>query len=104
MRTQRDIDSFTLAFHRQAIARLRRDRSLLDRAVATLDRWRAQRGATNSDPYFEEWRTLLEQGVDVLEGSVCTDSDHAAALRNVSPLGFALSPHERAALHRLAKA
>lgn len=104
MPNQQDIDRFTLAFHRRAVARLRNDEVLLEKARATLDRWRAQRGTTASDPYFEQWRKLLDQGPDAIERQVCADSDSAAALRSVSPLGFVLSASERAALHRQVKA
>lgn len=104
MPNQQDIDRFTLAFHRRAVARLRNDEVLLEKARATLDRWRAQRGTTASDPYFEQWRKLLDEGPDAIERQVCADSDSAAALRSVSPLGFVLSASERAALHRQVKA
>ena len=103
MRNQQAIDQFTLAFHERAVARLRDNSELLDKARDTLERWRAQRGVTASDPYFEQWRALLDQGPDAVERSVCTDTDAAAALRSVSPLGFVLSPEERMALHRLAQ-
>jgi hypothetical protein len=103
MRNQRAIDQFTLAFHERAVARLRENSELLGRARATLDRWRAQRGVTASDQYFERWQDLLGKGPDAVEQSVCTDTDAAAALRSVSPLGFVLSPQERMELHRLAE-
>jgi hypothetical protein len=104
MPSQQDIDRFTLAFHRRAVARLRKDKGLLEKARATLGRWRAQRGTTASDPYFEQWRKLLDEGPDAIELQVCADSDSAAALRSVSPLGFVLSATERAALRRQLKA
>lgn len=104
MRDQRAIDKFTLAFHRRAVARLRQNSELLGKARETLGRWKSQRGATASDPYFEQWRSLLDQGPDAVEQSVCVETDAAAALRSVSPLGFVLSPQERMALHRLAEA
>ena len=100
MRNQQNIDRFTLAFHERAVARLRENGELLCRARDMIDRWRAQRGATASDPYFDKWRVLLDQGPDAIERSVCVDSDQAATLRGVSPLGFVLSPGERHALHK----
>lgn len=100
MPTQQQIDGFTLAFHRQAIARLRMDATLLDRAHKTLGRWREQRGATRSDAYLDEWERLLDQGVDAIERSVCREAPDAATLRNASPLGFVLSPDERNAVRR----
>lgn len=103
MRNQQAIDRFTLAFHERAVARLRENGELLGKARETLERWQAQRGATASDPYFDQWRALLDQGPEAVERSVCADTDAAAALRSVSPLGFVLSPEERMALHRLAQ-
>lgn len=104
MRNQRDVDRFTLAFHEKAVARLRQDAQLLCKARDTLDRWKAQRGVTASDPYFDQWRVLLDQGPDAVEQRVCVDTDAAATLRNVSPLGFVLSPEERRVLHSLGRA
>ena len=104
MRSQHDIDQFTLEFHKRALVRLREDIHLLDQARETLSRWSAQRGATASDPYFEAWRALLDQGPDAIEREVCADTDAAATLRNVSPLGFLLSAKERMAVHRIARA
>ena len=104
MRNQQDIDRFTLAFHERAVARLREKAGLLSQARDTLDRWRAQRGATASDLYFDQWRALLDEGPDAIERSVCVDTEAAATLRSVSPLGFVLSPEERHAMHRLARA
>lgn len=104
MRNQQDIDRFTLAFHERAVTRLREDSELLCKARDTLDRWRAQRGTTASDPYFDKWRALLDQGPDAVERSVCAETDEAATLRSMSPLGFVLSPEERHALHRFARA
>jgi len=104
MRDQRAIDQFTLEFHKRAVVRLRENGELLGKARETLARWKVQRGATASDPYFARWRDLLDQGLDAIEQNVCADTDAAAALRSVSPLGFVLSPQERMALHRLAEA
>jgi hypothetical protein len=98
MPSQSEIDRFTLAFHQRAVARLRADPALLVRAKATLARWRKQRGHTASDSYFDEWHRLLENGPDAVERAACADSDTAAALRSVSPLGFVLSPAERVEL------
>jgi hypothetical protein len=98
MPTQQQIDRFTLAFHQQAVARLRADGNLLERARQTLERWRQQRGKTRSDAYLDRWTELLDGGVDVVEDEVCKDDEVAATLRNASPLGFVLSPAERDAL------
>lgn len=103
MPSQQQIDRFTLAFHQEALARLRSNQHLLSQALDTLARWHAQRGHTASEPYFAVWRKLLQQGPDAVQSVVCQNSDYAAAMRNVSPLGFVLSPSERAALRQAAK-
>ena len=102
MRNQQDTDRFTLAFHKRAVARLRENGELLERARSTLDRWRVQRGPTACDPYFDQWRALLGEGAHAIERDVCVDTDGAAMLRNMSPLGFVLSPEERMVLLRQA--
>ncbi len=104
MPSQQALDHFTLVFHQRAVALLKEDVRLIGQARATLDRWRQQRGATASDAYFEEWRHLLDQGPDAVERGVCADTDHAAALRNVSPLGFVLPAAERSVLRQTSKA
>lgn len=103
MPNQTHIDNFTLAFHRQAVARLRTQSHLLVKAQDTVRRWRMQRGRTASDPYLDTWDALLAAGPDAIEREVCVDRPQAATLRNVSPLGFVLSAGERMALHRAAK-
>ena len=48
-----------------------------------------------SDPYMREWQALLHADLSQLQTRVCADDDHAATLRNASPLGFVLTPAER---------
>lgn len=98
MPSQTQLNAFTRDFHRAAIRRLAVKPELVERALHTLQRWQDQRGATASDPYLEEWRLLLGGDLDVLQDRVCADDDLAATLRNVSPLGFVLTPAERQAL------
>jgi hypothetical protein len=87
MNRQRQIELFSLSLHRLAISRMR--------AASTLERWRQQAGPTRSDPYFDRWRELLAKGADAIAAATCTDSDAAAALRSVSPLGGLVTPAER---------
>jgi len=98
MSSQQQIDAFTQAFHRTAIKRLAVAPALVARALQTLQRWQEQRGPSASDPYMQEWRMLLAGDLIELEQRVCADDDHAATLRNTSPLGFVLTPAERNAL------
>ncbi len=98
MPTQNQINAFTQAFHRAAIARLASQPELVSRALQTLQRWHLQRGPSASDPYLHEWQVLLRGDLAVLRDRVCADSDAAATLRNASPLGFVLTPSERQTL------
>ena len=95
MPSQQQINAFTQAFHRAAITRLDEQPALVERALQTIARWQAQRGPNASDPYMHEWQVLLKGDLTLLQARVCADDDHAATLRNTSPLGFALTPAER---------
>jgi hypothetical protein len=98
MPSPQQLNAFTKAFHRVAISRLAAEPELVNRALLTLDRWHAQRGPSASDLYLREWRALLEGDLAALQARVCADDDAAETLRNVSPLGFVLTPTERQTL------
>ena len=98
MPSPQQLDAFTHAFHQVAISRLAQEPALVDRALKTLQRWHAQRGPSASDPDLQEWADLLRGDLGELQARVCAPGDRAATLRNVSPLGFVLSPVERLAL------
>ena len=98
MPSQQQINAFTQAFHLTAIERLAAEPELIERALQTLLRWQHQRGPSASDPYMREWQRLLRSSLGELQNRVCADGDEAATLRNVSPLGFVLTPAERQAL------
>ena len=98
MPSQQQIHAFTRAFHRAAIERLASQPALVERALQTIERWQTQRGCSASDPYMHEWRVLLKGDLSLLQTRVCAGDDHAATLRNTSPLGFVLTPAERHAL------
>ena len=98
MPSQQQIHAFTQAFHRAAFERLAVQPTLVERALQTILRWQAQRGFSASDPYMREWQDLLRGDLSQLQRRVCADDDHAATLRNTSPLGFVLTPAERHAL------
>ena len=103
MNRQQQIDYFLASAHRLAIDRLRADPSAVERVRAQLSRWRAVSGTTRSDPYWDEWATLLDEGVDALERVVCADDSHAEVLRSVSPMSVLLTQRERAQLLREAR-
>ena len=98
MPSQQQIHAFTQAFHQVALQRLRVKPVLIERALQTIARWQTQRSPSVSDPYMKEWQDLLKGDLRLLQTRVCADDDHAATLRNASPLGFVLTPAERHAL------
>ena len=100
MPTQRQIERFTLAFHREALKRLRAEPQLRAQAVAVLDRWEAQGATQHAKVYRDRWRALLSANLAVLEAAVCAETDDAATLRSMSPLGFILAQEERLRLRQ----
>lgn len=97
------IDDFSVAAHRLAVARLREQPARLNEAREVLRRWRRQAGGpSHCEPYWDEWDTLLQQGVEAVEETVCATTDHAATLRSVSPLGRFVTVPERNQLLRQA--
>ena len=98
MPTQVQINAFSQVFHQVAIVRLAAQPALVERALHTISRWQAQRGLRASDPYLCEWQTLLGGDLTELQRLICADDDHAATLRNASPLGFVMNPAEQHAL------
>jgi hypothetical protein len=95
MPTQQQIERFTLAFHRVALQRLRGEPELWRQALAVLDRWEATSPSPSGRRYRDLWRQLLTGDLGWLEAAVCVDSEEAATLRGVSPLGFLLGESER---------
>lgn len=101
MNAQDRINAFTLAAHRVAVDRLRAHPARVAEALHVLERWRVQAGGpSHSDRYWDEWEQLLRLGVEAVEQAVCIDTDHAATLRSVSPLGRFLAAEERFRLLR----
>jgi hypothetical protein len=96
MERQAQINVFSLAAHRLAVTRLREQPDRVSEALEVLKRWRELvDGPTHCSPYWDEWVSLLAQGVDAVELAVCDASDHADVLRSVSPLGRFITAAER---------
>lgn len=98
MNRQQQIEHFLRHAHRLAFDRLRAQPERISEVSEVLKRWRLQSGPTRSDPYLDEWSGLLQQGVDAIERVAGADTDHAAALRSVSPLSTLISQQERRAM------
>jgi hypothetical protein len=103
MNRQQQIDDFLLSAHQLALTRLRAEPHRLQDVKALLARWRTQSGPTRSDVYRDEWDAMVDAGVDAIDRVAGAHSDHAAALRNVSPLSVLITQHERADLLRQAR-
>lgn len=104
MDRQLQIEAFSLAAHRLAMARLRERPEAAAEALATLQRWRSRsEGPDHCEPYWQEWERLLSGDVDALESAITANDDHAAVLRSVSPLGRLLGAEERKRLLREAR-
>ena len=94
MPTHQDIDARSLAMHRLAAEKIRRDPALLHQVQQTLARWRVTVCAS-SQPYLQEWDDLARQGLDALLAAAVEDSPQGAARRQASPFAGVLSNQER---------
>jgi hypothetical protein len=103
MNRQQQIDRFVAEAHVLAFSRLRDAPERIGEVRAQLARWRAMAGRARSDFYWNEWESLLAGSIDTLAEAICAPSDHAAALRSVSPMSVLISQAERAGLLRAAR-
>lgn len=92
-----EIDQRSLAMHILVAEKVRADTGLLVRARATLERWNAH-VSPRTFVYLDEWRKLMDSGVEAVLAVATEDSEHAAALRQASPFACLLSNQERFAL------
>ena len=91
-------DQFTLAYHEQVLCIARQDAKVISRAQATLTRWQLLRSDSPIHPCYPVWSKLLESGVDVIENTVCVETEFAAEMRKNSPFAGVLPPEQRLAL------
>jgi len=80
-----------LAYHRAVARRL--DDGMVADALARLRRWRVE--GRIHPRYGDEWEALLTGSRARLRTAIAADDEHAAALRQSSPLAGALSERER---------
>jgi hypothetical protein len=98
MNRQLQIDHFVAQAHYLAVQHLREQPARVKEVREQLTRWRKQAGATRSDAYWDEWESLLGKPIDALAKEVCADTEHATALRSVSPMSALITQVERAKL------
>jgi hypothetical protein len=88
----------SLAMHVLAARRLAADPSLVNRARATVRRWRARHdGAVPAA--IEEWVRLLERPWREVAGRATALTEEGARLRQSSPLAALLSAADRRRIH-----
>lgn len=100
MPTQQQIERFTLAFHQVALPRLADDPALRRQALQVLERWEARGVSSSGQAYRDEWKVLLAADKETMSHALCSEAEHAATLRSMSPLGFLMSDEEKARLRR----
>lgn len=93
---QWDHDARSLALHHLVAEKMRANPKLMLEAHAVLDHW-FEVGPVDARPYFEQWRQILDQGLEHTIAVACEDSEQATALRQSSPLSVLLSNEERLA-------
>jgi hypothetical protein len=85
--------------HRRVAERIREQPALMQRAIATLVRWRSTVSPA-TQPYLQEWERLMDEGLEPCLRMAEEDSAHARAMRQASPFAGLLSNAERFAFIR----
>ena len=83
----------SLALHQAVCLRLASEPSIRSRALARVQLWIAS-GEVASE-YAHAWKSLLEGPTEALGELLCSDSESARALRQVTPFSFVIPPRER---------
>lgn len=88
----------SIAFHAKVMERVRAEPAVLDRARSRVQGW-LERGEPHAF-YAEEWARILAQPLEAIAAALVDPSEHARALRQVTPFAGALPPAERWAIWR----
>src|SRR5437660_32443 len=83
----------SLALHRAIGAKLRQQPELLAIARENLERWSAL--GSRSQPYWDQWRNMLDLPLEELLKLIQEDSPRMTQLRQSAPFAGVLSPQER---------
>ena len=94
MTTHQELDQRSLSMHRLVADKVMRDEQLLDKAREILARWH-KTASPRTFGYLDEWQSLLDQGTQACLKVATENSEHAAAMRQASPLACLLTPKER---------
>ena len=94
MPSPQELDDRSLAMHRLVADKVRADIGLLDDAQAILKRWHVT-VSPRTFAYLDEWQRLLDAGGEAVLAVATEETQHAAALRQASPLTCLLTNRER---------
>jgi hypothetical protein len=97
LRGHQRIDQRSLALHRAIAEKLRRDPALIAVALDNLERW--SQSAGRSQPYWDEWRSILARPLPEVLRLLEEESEHMTAMRQATPFAGVLEPAERWAIY-----
>lgn len=90
----RILDARSLAMHCRIAMKIDKDKELLDKAKANLERWWDK--APDPKPrYLREWRNILERPWPEIAELMTSMSEEATRLRSSSPFAGILTAEER---------
>lgn len=90
----RILDARSLAMHCRIAMKIDKDKELLEKAKANLERW--QDKSPDPEPrYLREWRNILERPWPEVAELMTSMSEEATRLRSSSPFAGILSAEER---------
>lgn len=93
MNAHRLAEERSLALHRAIADRLAEDPAVLDRARTRVQRWLA---TGEVHPHWAgEWQSILSRSVEEIRTALVDVSEHARALRQVTPFAGAIDPRTR---------
>lgn len=95
MKSPQHFDRFTLAYIKAVLGEAKSDERILIRAQATLERWKSQGSAS---PCHQEWCDLLRNNAEMIEATVCVETELAAHLRKNAPFAGILPSQQRLVL------
>jgi len=99
----RILDARSLAMHCKIAQKITRDPTLLNKAKANLERWRAK----SEDPepqYLREWQRILERPWPEIAELITSMSEDATRLRSSSPFAGVLTGDERKQIYEAFRA
>lgn len=83
----------SLALHRAIAERVRDDPAVLERARARVKRWLDTGEVARH--WAEEWDAVLSRSTDDICGWLVDESEHARAMRQVTPFAGVIDPRTR---------